>query len=81
MSVIGREKCQDIIGFYNFIGADWEGKCVGISKKSWITSFLYLPNDHPIVSAFQRFDEGVLTSHEVVDGELPEEVRPIEMFI
>ena len=38
VSVIGREKCQGLIGFHNFTGADWGGKFVGISKKSWITS-------------------------------------------
>ena len=38
-------------------------------------------NDDPIVSAFQLLGEGVLTSHELVDGELPEEVRPIEKFV
>jgi len=40
LSVIGREKCQGLIGFHNFTGADWGGKFVGISKKSWITSYL-----------------------------------------
>ena len=32
------------------------------------------------VSAFQLLGEGVLTSHELVDGELPEEVRPIDQY-
>ena len=41
------------------------GKFVGISKKSCITSYLPLPNDEPIVSAFQFLGEGVLTSHEL----------------
>ena len=81
VSVIGREKCQSLIGFHNFTGVDWGGKCVGISKKSWITSHLSLPNDDPVVSAFQLLGEGVLTNHELVDGELPEEVRPIEKFV
>ena len=73
VTIIGREKCQGLIGFHNFTGADWGRKFVGISKKSWITSFLSLPNDDPIVSAFEHHGEGVLTSHEVVDGELPEQ--------
>ena len=46
-----------------------------------IISYLSLPNDDPIVSAFQLIGEGVLTSHELVDGELSEEVRPIEKFV
>ena len=81
MSVIGRDKCQGLIGFNNFTGAYWGGKCVGISKKSCITSHLSVPNDDPIVSAFQLLGEGVFTSHELVDGELPEEVRPIVTFV
>ena len=44
VSVIGREKCQGLIGFHNFKGADWGGKFVGISKKGWTTSYLSLPN-------------------------------------
>ena len=76
MSVFGQEKCQGLIDFHNFTGANWGGEFVGISKKSWITSYLSLPNDDPIVSAFQLLGERVLTSLEVVDGELPEEVCP-----
>ena len=81
VSTIGRGKCQGLIGVHNFTGADWGGKFVGISKKSWITSYLSLPNDDPIVSTFQLLGEGVFTNHELVDGELPEEVRPIEKFV
>ena len=76
-----REKCQGLICFHNFTGVDWVGKCVGILEKSWITSYLSLPYNDPIVSAFQHLGEGVLTSHEVVDGQLLEEVRPIEKFV
>ena len=58
-SVIGREKCQSLIGFHNFTSAEWGGTFVGISKKSWFTSYLSFPNDDPIVSAFKN--------HELVD--------------
>ena len=68
VSIIGREKCQGLIGFHNFTGAVWVGKFAGISKNSWNTSYLSLPNDDPITSAFQLLGEGVLTSNEVVDG-------------
>ena len=81
MTVIGREKCQSLTGFHNFTVADWGGKFVGISKKSLITTYLSLPNYDPTVSAFQLLGEGVHTSHELVDGELPKEVRPIEKFV
>ena len=42
VGVIGREKCQGLIGFRYFIGADLGGKFVGISKKSM---------DHPMMTA------------------------------
>ena len=78
--VIWREKCQGLIGFHNFTGANWGG-FVGISKKSWITSYLSLSSGDPVVSAFQLLGEGKLTSHDLEDGELPEEVRPMEKLV
>ena len=81
MSTIGQKKFQGLIGLHNFTGADWGGTFVGLSKKSWIIAYLSLSNDDPIVSAFQLLGEDVLTNYELVDGELPEEVRPIERFV
>ena len=79
--VIGQEKCRGLIGLHNFTGADWGGKFVGISKKTGITSYLNLPDNDPIISAFQLLGNGVLANHELVDGKLPEEVWPLERFI
>ena len=81
VNVIGQVKCQGLIGFHNFTGADWGGNFFGISKKSCMSSYLSSPNDDPIVSAFQLLGQGVLTSHELEDGQLPEEVRPIGKFV
>jgi hypothetical protein len=81
VSVIWREKCQGLTGFHNFTGADWEGTFVGILKKNWITFYISLPNGDLIVSAFQLLGEGVLTKHELVDGELHEEVQLIDKFV
>ena len=47
VSVTGRENCQCLFGFHNFTCPDWGGNFFGISKKSWITSYLSLPNDDP----------------------------------
>ena len=58
VSVFGQEKCQGLIDFHNFTGADWGGKFVGISKKSWITSYL-----SSYLSLPQLLGERVLTSH------------------
>ena len=73
---IGREKCQGLIGFHNFTGADCGGKFVGISKKSWITLNLSLPNHDPIISAFQLHGEGVFTSHEWWTVSCPKKCGP-----
>ena len=81
VSVIGRDQCQWLIGFHNFTGANRGGEFVGISKKSWIISYISLPKHDPIVSDFELLGEAVLTSHDLGNGELPEEVRPIEKCV
>ena len=68
VSINGWEKCQDLIRFHNFTGADSGWTFIDIPKKILITSYLYLPNDDPIVSTFQLLGERVLRSHELVDG-------------
>ena len=42
VQVIGRHKCQGLLGLHNFSGADWGGTFVGISKKTWINEYLKL---------------------------------------
>ena len=32
VNIIGKEKCQGLIGLHNFTGSDYGGKFVGISK-------------------------------------------------
>ena len=59
VNVTGRKKFQGLIGFHDLTGAVWGGTFVGISMKSWITSYLSLPNDDPIVSAFQLLREAM----------------------
>ena len=65
----------------NFTGADWGGKFVDISKKSWINSYLSLADDNPIVSAFQLLVEWVLTKQDLVDAKLLKEIQPVERFV
>ena len=33
VQAIGYRKCQGLLGFHNFSGADWGGKFLGITKK------------------------------------------------
>jgi hypothetical protein len=58
--VSGSEKCLGLIGLHNFTGADLAGQFVGISKNTWMTSYLKLPNYDPIISAYKLLGEGVL---------------------
>ena len=37
---LGVPKSKGLIGLHN-LGADWGGKCVGISKETWIKSYLF----------------------------------------
>lgn len=78
---IGSAKSKGLIGVHNFTGADWGGRFVGISKKAWITAYLLLSEDDPIVSTLQLLGEGVLSDDHLVSGDLPEEVRPLEKFV
>ncbi len=78
---IGQEKCQGLIGLHNFTGADWGGKFVGVSKKSWISKYLGLEKINPIINTFRMLGSASLSSKCLVDGELPEDVRPLENFV
>ena len=44
-----------ILGFHHFTCADWGGKFVGLSKKTWMTAFLSLDDNDPNVEAVRRF--------------------------
>ena len=49
VKIIGIKKARGLIGLHNFTGADWVGKFVGISKKTWADTFFSLENDDEIV--------------------------------
>ena len=49
VSVIRMEKSK---GVHHFTGADWNGKFVGVSKKTWISNYLSLPPNDEIVRTF-----------------------------
>ena len=77
---LGPSKCQGLIGFHNFSGADWGGKFVGISKKTWVDAYFKLDEEDPAVHSFKDLGEG-LVPEELVDGELPSLVKPLERFL
>ena len=80
VKVIGHHKCQGLLGLHNFSGADWGGKFVGISKKTWINAYLKLDADDQVISCFKELGERCIPA-ELVSGELPEQVKPLERFV
>ena len=43
--VIGRHKCQGLIGLHNLSVAGWGGKFVGITKKTLVSAYMILDDD------------------------------------
>ena len=54
VAALGKEKAKCLVGFHNFMGADWGGKFVGITKGTWMKAFLRLSDDDEVISCFQR---------------------------
>jgi len=54
VKVIGPRKCQGLLGLHNFSGADWGGKYIGITKKTWIDAYLKLDNDDQAIRCFRE---------------------------
>ena len=80
VQVIGRHKCQGLIGFHNFSGADWGGKFVGISKKTWVDAYMKLQRDDPIINCFRELGDGPIPT-QLVNDELPQQVKELEHFV
>ena len=77
---IGILKSQGLIGLHNFTGADWGGKFVGISKKTWVGAYLKLCESDSIVDSFRQLGEGSIPS-ELVADDLPPQVKALEKFV
>ena len=80
VQAIGIHKCQGLIGLHHFTGADWGGKFVGITKKSWVKVYMALDDDHPAVDCFRELGEGLI-QNKLANGELPTEVKELEKFV
>ena len=66
---MGKEKSKGLIGLHNFSGADWGGKFAGISKKTWIKSYLA-----------QKLGEVPIDSDNLLRCYIPTEFLPLETF-
>ena len=73
-------KSKGLIGLHNFTGADWGGKCVGISKETWIKSYLLLDDPDVIVTSFQALGTFDLSQNGFTNGKLPTSLVPLEAF-
>jgi len=80
MEAIGSNKCQGLLGFHNFSGADWGGKFVGISKKTLVQAYMRLEEEDPAVDCFKKLGEGQIPN-ELIDGELPPEFEALERLV
>jgi len=77
---IGSLKCQGLIGLHNFTGADWGGKFVGITKKTWVGAYMKLDESDSVVTCFRQLGDGAIPT-ELVDGDLPPQVKDLERFV
>ena len=80
VQVIGAHKCQGLIGLHSFSGADWGGKFVGITKKTWVDAYMKLSEDDPVINCFRELGE-VSIPNELVSNELPSKIKDFEMFV
>ena len=80
VQAIGIRKCQGLIGLHHFTGADWGGKFVGITKKTWVKAYMALNDDHPAIDCFRELGEGLI-QNQLANGELPSQVKELEKFV
>ena len=81
VQAIGIHKCQGLIGLHHhFSGADWGGKFVGITKKTWVKSYMVFNDDHPAIDCFRELGEGLL-QNQLANGELSSKVKDLEKFV
>jgi hypothetical protein len=80
VQVLRQAKCQALIGFHNFTGADWGGKFVGKTKESWTKAFMKLKHDDPVLQCFKKLGEGSIKCG-LENGKLPQEFTPLEEFV
>jgi len=82
---VGKQKSRALLGFHNFTGADWGGKFVGISKKTWVTAFLSLDNNDPIIENFSCLGEEQINTPSSAESEampvMPVKQQHLETFV
>ncbi len=80
VEAVGIHKTKALVGLHNFTVADWGGKFVGITKKTWINAFLQLDNRDHVITCMQNLGTRPVTHH-LINYNLPDEVRDLEQFV
>ena len=81
VEAIGKRKVKALIGLHNFTGADWGGKFVGLSKKTWVSTFLSLDVDDDIIESFTSLGVNDFSDLDMVDSNFPPHLFPLERFV
>ena len=58
VKAVGTHNFRAMLGSHHFTDADWGGKFVWLSKKTWMTAFLSLNDNDPIIETISRLVEG-----------------------
>ena len=82
---VGRQKSRALLGFHHFTGADWGEQFVGLSKKTWMTLFLSLDDNYPVIETSSRFGEGSISmstddANETTPA-MPTSVESLDTFV
>ncbi len=62
VKAVGRHPSKVLLTFHHFTGAYCGGKFVGLSKKTWMTAFLSVDDNNPIVETVRRPGEGPIST-------------------
>ena len=85
MKDVGMHKYRALIGIHHFTCADWGGKFVVLSKKTWMTAFLALDENDPVVETINRLGEGPISMQTDYVSEttpaMPASVKSLDAFV
>ena len=87
MKDVGMHTSRTLLGFHYFTGAaaDWGGKFVVLSKNTWMTDFLSLDDNDPIVETISRLRERpiAMPTDDVSEATpaMPASVKSLETFV
>ena len=69
------------ICLHNFSGADWGGKFIGVSKKTWVDSYLSLDDNDKILDYFASFGVHDISQLQMNDTTLSAQFVHLERFV